>query len=727
MGQIYVESASGLWITNPGTILEGNSIGGCQGMGTGYWYVTPPVATKMLPDPEADNLKYQLIGSFKNNRVHACYDGLFAENEKSVPSLAQLQPKVGGINSGRNLITHFNGLTATRIRNRGAWIRPTWNVFENGRFATNRDSATLVSSGGPDGNAPGVWALLQDSVLVGVSNNNVDRWGPCPNTTEGTNLGCVDYNPKANDIVDKTYQTPAWNSAGYMIYDGPVRIFHNHFVNFLRDPTPLLTTADAKIMQDFTAYPNSNGPKMRYEGDAALGWFQTNQSAYPTATAVRQLSFENVDLRHQIYTQNVNQSGFDDGDKNTAIVDLDGSLTGYKVLGPDGKEVPGHYPVSLNNLEFNHASNAADECLSTGNQDDDLEGRPTSIISPAHMATLEFDTLNGYPAITGTWWQDLIFTKNSKTAGEADYATMQLHSRNGQGVWEPKVSSGFGYVVQTAPETKPGIAVVPNGMANIVNVGLTDAVKPHMDKEPFYIRLGIRYVNSAKVAPDANTPITIKRGFKSWGGNAVNYSDSILKESFNFLDGVTTYGGGNCRNINGGNLGNLTVSGCPAVSSIPKPASGCPVGSISDPLGQPFCMFQPTSLTPVSSLAALTKSDGTPTGDNYFYDSTNGILFFYVQQNFENASGPAPLGSCLDGSDSTCPDKNELDTYYPCPPQGCVNYQVVMGNAYTPGPNVSPMTAAQIGTAYNLVPQNQNQLAYVDSNALVIPNGSRSN
>ncbi|MEO8838947.1 MAG: hypothetical protein ABI351_09560, partial [Herbaspirillum sp.] len=225
---IYVEPATGFWIVNPSTILKGNSIGGCQGMGKGYWYVPP--ATPDARYPGIEKLKFNEVGAFENNRVHACYDGLFDEGEAAVSSTEQLFPKKGNVEQAFNVIAHFNGLTATRIRNRGTWMRPTWNVLEQGRFATNRDSAVLVSSGGPDGNAPGVWALLQDSVLVGVSTNNVDRWGPCPNTTDGENSGCVDYNPKSYDLFGKRYQTPAWNSAGYMIYDGPVRIFHNHFV-----------------------------------------------------------------------------------------------------------------------------------------------------------------------------------------------------------------------------------------------------------------------------------------------------------------------------------------------------------------------------------------------------------------------------------------------------------------------------------------------------------------
>ena len=44
-GQIYLEPPLGFWIVNPSAKLNGNSIGGCQGEGKGYWYVPPFAAT----------------------------------------------------------------------------------------------------------------------------------------------------------------------------------------------------------------------------------------------------------------------------------------------------------------------------------------------------------------------------------------------------------------------------------------------------------------------------------------------------------------------------------------------------------------------------------------------------------------------------------------------------------------------------------------------------------
>ena len=120
----------------------------------------------------------------------------------------------------------------------------------------------------------------------------------------------------------------------------------------------------------------------------------------------------------------------------------------------------------------------------------------------------------------------------------------------------------------------------------------------------------------------------------------------------------------------------------------------------------------------MATLADLTKPDGTPTGDNYFYDSEAGMLFFYVQQESKNAHGKMPFGSCP--QDAACPDENELDTYFPCPPQGCVVYSVnVDPQKYTPAPNVTPFMPAQIAKYEQAPPQNQNRLAYVNADGSI--------
>jgi hypothetical protein len=167
-GSLYTEPAAGFWIVNPSITLTDNSIGGCQGVGVGYWYVTSP-------DAAVQTLR---LGTFLNNRAHGCFDGLYGENQFTVHSAQNLNPHVGRLPGGQPVIAKFDGLTATRNRDRGVWVRPFWNVVTNSAFATNRDSVTLLTAGGVDGTAPGGWDLLENSVVVGISANNVDRWGP---------------------------------------------------------------------------------------------------------------------------------------------------------------------------------------------------------------------------------------------------------------------------------------------------------------------------------------------------------------------------------------------------------------------------------------------------------------------------------------------------------------------------------------------------------------------
>ncbi len=441
-GKVLYEAPTGFWIVNPTAILDGNSIGGCQSLGKGYWYVAP----RLTPGDSRYALKFLPVGRFTNNRVHGCYDGIFGETDAGT-IVEQMQPKVNGDNNDLNLIARFDGFTASRIRNRGVWMRPLWNVFDNARVSSSREDVSLVTSGGLDGNGPGVWGLLKNSVVVGWSRNNVDRWGPCPSPTQQEGHGCVDRNPNASDLYEKGYPDPSWNFAGFYIYDGPVRIHDTRFVNFRKDVKSLLTATDVSFLNKFSGWRTGR----EYEGDAALGWFQNNQSAYPTSTETRGLVFENTDLRHQVFTDKVNFGNFDDGDKNTAVVDRDGTLTGFRVVDGANVSASHRYPVSLNNLPFNATGNAVDECLATGAQDATAEGRPTSLISPADIATLEFGALtvpsgliidSVEPKIT----QLMTFTHDTRDLFDL-HRSMTLHSRNNQGVWEPKIASGRGYTV----------------------------------------------------------------------------------------------------------------------------------------------------------------------------------------------------------------------------------------------------------------------------------------
>jgi hypothetical protein len=749
---LYIEPASGFWIVNPATTLRGNSIGGCQGIGVGYWYVAPA-------DAAVTALKFSPVGPFVNNRVHGCYSGVYNEAFSSIASTGQFHPHADGTRSGQPIIATLDGITATRNRSRGIWLRPTWIVVKNARLATNRENVTLVSSGGSDGNAPGVWQLLTQSVVVGMSQNNVDRFGPCftavgdvvGNPSSGK-FGCIDQTrnsgrQQGGDDTGRGYPDPTRNAFGYMLYDGPVLVFDTRFVNFNVDIRPHLTTKEAKMFDSFlvgkvipSQPPSSNA--LVYEGDAAFGWFQANQSSYPTATSSRGLIFEHTDLIHQIYTQDVNIDKFQDGDKNTAILDLDGTLTGYKVVDQDGIDVPGAFPVSLNNLPFHHdgpsQGGSVDECHALGAQNRDYEGRPTSLISPGSVGTLEFSAL--WPLLepadraqANSHWQVLTFTRDAlEFTGTASqqHPSQALTSRNGLGVWEPKVTSGHGYTVGASvlnpipppycvcgsgppcPDS-PGTADLPNplacvmgppgsGIPPVLNVGVADVVKPDIDTHPFVVRLGICYTSTGgshpKFPAQKDQLFTITRGYKSYGQLDGNERDTQLQLYWNKLRERYQDQSGlqNCHNLDDLERQTPTspsrnldpVTGCPANGITAVPEKGCAPPSVkmtwkdlNSPSGESTgCVFPKQTLSRVDDISKLTT-------DTYFYDEALGLLYLYVAQGEPNASGPSPLGSCRGGAndDASCPFKNHGESYYSCPAQGCWVYMVRLNDpSYRP-------------------------------------------
>lgn len=776
-GELYTEPASGFWIANPSAELIGNAIAGCQGVGRGFWWVPP--TTPIMVNGVLRDLKFQPIGipgrphAFLNNRAHGCYAGFYGEPDHGVIS-EQLLAHKDGTSSGQPVITQLTGMTATRNRFRGVWLRPTWFVLSHGRFATNRESVSLVTSGGLDGNAPGVWLLLEHSVLAGVSRNNVDRFGDCPRDNQlgiftGGQFGCIDHTPAPTGVVPHSademgegYPTPRWNMFGYMLYDGPVRVFDDRFVNFRKDPSSLLTEQDNAFLATYasnntpTAQVCVSGPRQNlhcsrpadccagasecpdacplptvlcadgdvpnccanaqgcnthfvYEGDAALGWFQSNQSAYPTATVSRGLRFENTDLRHQIYTEKVSLNFlFNDGDKNTAIIDEDGTLTGFGVKVRDPRQVGDGriHPISLNNLPFNATSNSVDECFSEGAQNAHFEGRATSLISAGSMATLEFSTLYPWkdrtpegtpipfpgPPDDKTHTQFITFTRddpqrgadgNPRRDGEGNviHPRMQLHSRDGRGIWEPKVTSGFGYTTAASPAPDFPFSTGKAGIAPVMTVGIVDAVKPDISPDnPFFIRLGICYANAETGAhPQDPSRFSITRGYKSFIGSSVEPTDPALLEYWSPSD---------CNNLDSLNQANVLTPTCPGPRPrrIPQPAAGCPPGSAAS---GDTCVLPTSPLDRVDDIAAMTNPDGTPNLDRFFYDRTTGMLFLWVAQDEPNPIGPSPLGSCT-GDPRTdhpaCPKVHEGESYYACPKNGCHLYLIRLDDpSYAPG------------------------------------------
>jgi len=773
----YFEAPSGFWITNPSSKITNNSIAGCQDTGRSYYYVPPggpvngvdpkwiPIGTRYGKSPYTyDKASY---GVFANNRGHGCYSGLYDEPENVVSD--SLFGYENGLHDNKHdaVADEFENFTLSRIRDRGIWVRPSFYVANNARVATVRDAVSLVTSGGVDGNYPGVFGLLSDSIVVGMSNNNVDRWGPCPSRVTGQapvgqvrggEWGCIDQTNPDNPgtcggdnqpdcknkvtgvtFTERGYDTPDWPMFGFLIYDGPPLILHDRFVNFRVAPgsvspdktfsaAKLLTNADDSVLKTwpFYAIPNQT-PYKAYEGDAALGWFNANQSSYPAASTTDKLTFTNVDLRHQVYTAAVNRGDFTDGDQNTTILDLDGTLAGVTAMDSALKvDLPS---ISLNNLPINASSNSVDECLATGSQDLPLEGRPTAAMAPSALGQLEFEQL--YPNYTAfhafRHTETLTFTKNvpdfTKTLfpNGSYHGSMALKSRDGKGDWEPKVTNGYGYTVTASTYKAPDGVIAPPidancppeekpcskpGIAPAIDLTLTDIVNaPNISAtKPFYVQLGICYTNEdGKTHPPGPTnKFTVTRGYRSYGGGNVVTSPSVSDMLSKYWTGFLA-----CNNLD------FIFTGGDDKKSNTLPAT-CPSASGSG--------AQPTTLTPVNSIQEMTaaaggKLNGTPNIDDlgkYFYDSSNGWLFMWVAQTEPNAAGQSPLGNCKGTSSDAefCPENTTKEKYYVCPAAGCPSYRVVLNDSsYKPGVSAcgDPYSVGQ-GYSWPGPPANENKL-----------------
>jgi hypothetical protein len=765
--EVYFEPPNGFWITNPSTKLMNNSIAGCQDVGKAYWYVptrdSSVTAAKFIPiGSQYSGPDPAKFGLFQNNSGHSCYSGVYGEDDGLVSS-DQLFGYQGGTHDATHqaVVDEFDGINLSRIRDRGVWLRPTFFVVKDARIATSRDGVSTVTSGGVDGNYPGVWGALLNSVIVGISTNNVDRWGPCGSKvnipgfaqSRGGDMGCIDQTvPKTGtsqiggEFLDRGYPTPDWPMFGFLIYDGPPLIVTDRFVNFRVAPgstastgfnaAKLLTTADNCVVDGCTSpkvlpwgfygipgCPTNPLAYSKYEGDAALGWFNTNQSSYPAATTTDNLTFTNVDLRHQIYTEQVNRGGFTDGDENTTIVDLDGSLSGIVALDPKNNPLP---TISLNNLGVNASSNSVDECLAEGAEDNLVEGRPTSAMVPSALGQLEFEQL--YPLTPQPADSPLNFlahkqllsiTKNTidfdQLQNVEHHQSMPLTSRNGLGDWEPKVTDGYGYTVTAGTfqyPSSPSCKVAPPqnspGISPIVDLTLTDIVNAEevSAAHPFYVQLGICYTDATGGHPQPpvnGSLFTISKGYRSYGGGNVIPNDALKP-----------YWGGPvaCDGLDNA----LAVKNGDEPTDTKTMPSQCPAASST---GSPVFNGFSEKLT-YAEMTTSSAPNGPPVLNNYFYDKTNGWLFVWVAQTEPNAQGPSPLGNCTGDKKSDpiyCPSQTTGESYYVCPAQGCPSYRIVLNDPnYKPGKsNCGDPYSAQEGYEWPAGPMNQNTLALANT------------
>ncbi len=275
-------------------------------------------------------------------------------------------------------------------------------------------------------------------------------------SSSGANLGWGQYpNPQLGNVI---------NVQGYSYYDGPARIEHNRFVNFRFDPTGiypndpaarLLTKTDIQTVSIFDTVLNNNPPLGTlgqlqgapqfggtitslyngYVGDAATGWIQSNAQSVPPTQYIRDSVWENVDFKHQVYTEEVNIGKLNDGDKTTVILDKDSQLSGLRVDGTS-PYTSDFAPVSLNNLDYYATEFTVDEPHSRGPNN----FRSSSLMSPHKYATLniESDTPNA---------KFVKIVRDMPAYGDTDYPSLFLYGRGGTYIYEPFVMDRMGYTV----------------------------------------------------------------------------------------------------------------------------------------------------------------------------------------------------------------------------------------------------------------------------------------
>jgi hypothetical protein len=266
------------------------------------------------------------------------------------------------------------------------------------------------------------------------------------------------------------------------------------------------------------------------------------------------------------------------------------------------------------------------------------------------------------------------------------HPNMTLHSRDGRGIWEPKVTSGFGYTVGVAPApvSKFPQSTGKAGIASIIDVGVADIVKPDVSaSNPFFVRLGICYTNAdGTTHPPDPSKFSITRGYKSYTGGFVDPTDPELLKYWSPSD---------CNNLDSLRTANITTPTCPGTRQriIPMPGTNmCPSGSTPSN-DNTTCVFPTDQLDRVDDPAQMLNNDGTPNLEKFSYDKDTGMLFLWVAQDEPNPVAPSPLGSCTGNKatdDPTCPDVAHGETYYACPAKGCHVYLIKLDDpSYSPG------------------------------------------
>jgi len=614
-----VSFPGGFWVTNLGNTFVNNSVAGCQAQGRGYWLLTQNDQRYAYPE-------------FTGNRTHGCYNGI--DTNDDTVNAVNPAPTMNGTANDHAPVVLLNDNTVTRSRDRGFWGRGIFFSLHNNRFATNPYGFALLGGGGPEGNLPGFWAMAHQNVIAGMTRNNVERYQGCsfgtapvspPYTTWQTE--CTDVN-LASTASWGNYPDDKMNIQGYSYYDGPARIEHNRFVNFRVDPTGIQTDPAARLLtKTDTGYIKSVGSQGQlegptvpgkayngYAGDPATGWIQSNAQAVPPTQYIRNSIWDNVDFKHQVYTEAVNMGIFNDGDKTTVILDKDSQLSGLKVVTAMHANQSDVVPVSLNNLDYYATDYTVDEPHSSGRND----FRATSLMSPHKYATLNIESVTD----PGAGFRVEI-KRDMAVYEDNNYPSLFLNGRGQNQIYEPFVMDRMGYTVygKTGMEHQPA----------------TQNTVPFMDRllfsytDPAVKKVGQYFVNRIAVFQNVTTPANIKVGRirRQWGqqytelwppgfkppGAAGTSCDGVFFVFFDNQSAKEARWTDCLQRVDG-----KWMSAATDWSSFDK--------AFDDLMG---------GTTSVADFIA---------NQTYYYDKTSSMLYFYMIEDQPVQRQPAPYGTC---------------------------------------------------------------------------------
>ncbi|XP_077571420.1 cell surface hyaluronidase isoform X2 [Stigmatopora nigra] len=302
------KAVSTFWIANPNNNLISNAAGGSQD--AGIWYVFHSSSTGdshgLEPETKAELTP---LGIFYNNRVHSNFKaGLFIDKGVKTTNASAADPREYlCLDNNARFRPHQNSdptqprvaavidtLLSFKNNDMGAWIRGGDIVIQNSGFADNGVGLSFAS----DGSYPkdeGSSQEVTQSLFVGESQNR------------GTNGGQNKYWGLGG--TDEKMRTLPRNRTfpirGFQIYDGPVRLTHSTFRNFIPIPDRYTSAVGFSLKNTWQLTPRNNVSHLRFHTSVELRSFFGRPGQW----------FDGNDL---------------DGDKNSIYHDVDGSLTGYK-------------------------------------------------------------------------------------------------------------------------------------------------------------------------------------------------------------------------------------------------------------------------------------------------------------------------------------------------------------------------------------------------------------